>query len=255
MMTERTAVELFHLAFLSALREAVGRDEFVVKGGANLRFYFGSPRYSEDIDLDVPDAAPSRFSEKVARALDGRLLHRMLATENITIDRMNQAERSQTKEKWKIGLAHPAMAYSASTRVEISYREYPYPREASVVEPMSSEMRRAYPHLHLPLVYHYLPAAALEQKIIALKDRSATQPRDVFDLDILFRAYPDALRSGDIDRSLLSIAIDRTMSISYELYAAKVGAFLEPGLEHLATREHWNALSLSVVDRLEELAR
>lgn len=255
MMTERTAVELFHLAFLGALRETAGRDEFVVKGGANLRFYFGSPRYSEGIDLDVPGAAPSRFSEKVARALDGRLLHRMLATDSIEIDRMNQAERSQTKEKWKIGLIHPAMAYSASTRVEISYREYPYPREASVVEPMGDEMRRAYPHLHLPLVRHYLPSAAIEQKIIALKDRSATQPRDVFDLDVLFRAHPNALRRGDVDRSALNTAIDRIMGISYELYVAKVGAFLEPGLEHLGTRAYWDALSVSVVDRLGELAR
>jgi hypothetical protein len=254
-MTERHVVELFHLAFLGALREAAGRDEFIVKGGANLRFYFGSPRYSEDLDLDVPDAAPTRFSEKMARALDGRLLHRVLAADGIEIDRMNQVERSQTKEKWKIGLRHPSLGYSASTRVEVSYREYPYPHDASVTEPMGSEMRRAYPHLRLPLVRHYLPAAAITQKIVALKDRSLTQPRDVFDLDILFRGYPRALAPGDVDPSLLSVAIDRIISISYPLYQAKVGAFLEPGLEHLAAREYWDALSVSVVERLEEIRR
>ena len=254
-MTERHVVERFHLAFLSALREAAGRDEFIVKGGANLRFYFGSPRYSEDLDLDVPDAAPSRFSEKMARALDGQLLHRILGADGIEIDRMNRTERSHTKEKWKIGLRHPSLGYSASTRVEISYREYPYPHDASVTEPMGGEMQRAYPHLRLPLVRHYLPAAAITQKIVALKDRSATQPRDVFDLDILFRGCPRALLSGDVDPNLLNVAIDRIMSISYELYQAKVGAFLEPGLEHLATREYWDALSVSVVERLEEIGR
>ena len=50
--TVRQVVEMFHLVFLRAL-VAKGDDKalFALKGGCNLRFYFGSLRYSEDIDF------------------------------------------------------------------------------------------------------------------------------------------------------------------------------------------------------------
>ena len=53
-MNERQVVESFHLALLTALGERGGRDAFVLKGGTNLRFFFDSLCYSEDIDIDVP---------------------------------------------------------------------------------------------------------------------------------------------------------------------------------------------------------
>jgi hypothetical protein len=45
--------ELFHLAFLRALARKIPASSFAVKGGSNLRFFFSSDRYSEDIDLDI----------------------------------------------------------------------------------------------------------------------------------------------------------------------------------------------------------
>jgi len=45
--------ELFHLVFLRDLARSVKPSSFVLKGGANLRFFFGSPRYSEDMDIDA----------------------------------------------------------------------------------------------------------------------------------------------------------------------------------------------------------
>ena len=39
----------------------------------------------------------------------------------------------------------------------------------------------------------------LGQKIGALAQRSETEPRDVFDLDLLLSTYPDAIKSGDVD--------------------------------------------------------
>ena len=51
----RTAqiIEHFHLAFLLVLAGRLAQSSYVLKGGANLRYFFGSFRYSEDIDLDV----------------------------------------------------------------------------------------------------------------------------------------------------------------------------------------------------------
>ncbi len=47
------AIECFHLAFLATLRASVQPQRYVLKGGANLRYFYASNRYSEDIDLDI----------------------------------------------------------------------------------------------------------------------------------------------------------------------------------------------------------
>ena len=54
-LSARQSIELFHLVFLRAL-VAKGEDKTLIalKGGCNLRFYFDSVRYSEDIDFDSP---------------------------------------------------------------------------------------------------------------------------------------------------------------------------------------------------------
>ena len=45
--------EVFHFCFLHRLLKISDINLYVLKGGVNLRFFFGSPRYSEDMDLDV----------------------------------------------------------------------------------------------------------------------------------------------------------------------------------------------------------
>lgn len=45
--------EGFHVVLLRALAERLQGRDWVLKGGTNLRLYFGSIRFSEDIDLDV----------------------------------------------------------------------------------------------------------------------------------------------------------------------------------------------------------
>jgi hypothetical protein len=43
--------EGFHVVLLRALAERLQGRDWVLKGGTNLRLYFGSIRFSEDIDL------------------------------------------------------------------------------------------------------------------------------------------------------------------------------------------------------------
>jgi hypothetical protein len=52
-LPETAAREVFHLLFLERLFVASQASQYVLKGGVNLRLFFGSPRYSEDMDLDV----------------------------------------------------------------------------------------------------------------------------------------------------------------------------------------------------------
>ena len=51
MYTPHQQREIFHLLFLERLLKVSDPRAFVLKGGANLRFFFGSPRYSEDLDV------------------------------------------------------------------------------------------------------------------------------------------------------------------------------------------------------------
>lgn len=66
-LTARQSVELFHLVFLHAF-VAQDKERVAVKGGCNLRFFMGSVRYSEDMDLDT--AIPkTTLKNKVDRLL------------------------------------------------------------------------------------------------------------------------------------------------------------------------------------------
>lgn len=49
--SDAQSIEIFHLLFLRVLAKGQA-NWFTLKDGANLRYFFGSPRYSNDIDLD-----------------------------------------------------------------------------------------------------------------------------------------------------------------------------------------------------------
>lgn len=51
--SDKQTVELFHLLFLQQLGTRLEKKLYALKGGCNLRFFFRSVRYSEDLDLDV----------------------------------------------------------------------------------------------------------------------------------------------------------------------------------------------------------
>jgi hypothetical protein len=53
------AVEYFHLQVSRLLLAGPDKGSFAIKGGCNLRLFFESPRYSEDIDFDVGERVPA----------------------------------------------------------------------------------------------------------------------------------------------------------------------------------------------------
>jgi hypothetical protein len=50
-LSDAQIIELFHVAFLDVLSKRVDLSRYVLRGGANLRYFFGSLRYSEGFDL------------------------------------------------------------------------------------------------------------------------------------------------------------------------------------------------------------
>ena len=74
MLLDRQGVELFHLHFVRLLCSGPDKDRFAIKGGCNLRFFFESVRYSEDLDLDVERIPVHTLKEKVGKILEGAAL-------------------------------------------------------------------------------------------------------------------------------------------------------------------------------------
>jgi hypothetical protein len=97
-------VEVFHLLFLAELGRQLDKQIYAVKGGCNLRFFFGSPRYSEALDLDVEKVQTSTLSKKVSRLLTGRPLTLLLATHELVVRRTSMPKQTDTTQRWKIEL-------------------------------------------------------------------------------------------------------------------------------------------------------
>lgn len=70
MGSDRQNVEFFHLSLVRLLCAGPDKDAFTIKGGCNLRFFFGSVRYSEDLDLDVSERVPVHaLKDRMSRIL------------------------------------------------------------------------------------------------------------------------------------------------------------------------------------------
>src|SRR5216684_1967120 len=102
MLSDRQTVELFHLQFVRLLCAGPDKDRFAIKGGCNLRFFFESIRYSEDIDFDVVrDVQPHKLAEKVGKILEGPALVSSLRSQGLSLERVNASKQTDTTQRWK----------------------------------------------------------------------------------------------------------------------------------------------------------
>src|SRR5437867_1758937 len=117
MLSDRQVVELFHLHFVRLLCSGPDRDRFVIKGGCNLRFFFESVRYSEDIDLDVARLPVHTLKEKVARVLDGQPLALTLRSRGIAVRDVTAPKQTETTQRWKVALTAEGRALELHTKI------------------------------------------------------------------------------------------------------------------------------------------
>lgn len=249
MRSDRQAVEFFHLQFARLLFSAPDKDRFALKGGCNLRFFFESVRYSEDMDLDVARVPVHALKERVARLLEGPALALPLQSRGLAIREVSAPKQTETTQRWKIGLAQAGRAPGLHTKIEFSRRES---SEESVVEPFSGTILAEYQMMPV-LGSHYPLASALRQKVGALVGRSVVQARDVFDLAVLFaRAGGKADALAPV-RAMLPRALERSMDVSFADFKSQVVSFLKAELvEEYGTREAWDLLQARVVEALEK---
>lgn len=243
-------IELFHLAFLGVLQVRMNQDNYVLKGGANLRYFFGSPRYSADIDFDAVDISSWKLGDKVDEVLASRSLPMIIRTQGLTVSEVTKPKQTETTQRWKVALRLPEQRELIRTKIEFSHRGNDRRNRLEQVPPQVVERYALRP----PTVRRYLPEAMIEQKIYALGERAETQARDVFDLDLLFRQFPKIAQPGAIGIDRVDVAIDRVLEFSFEAFQSLIVRFLEPEVVELYDRpEVWDEMQRYVVDRLVSL--
>lgn len=245
--------ELFHLEFLRWFTRKVNPKCFALKGDSNLRFFFSSFRYSEDMDLDLQHIAAGKIKDIVMSILTASSFHDILkpfGIESVVPPDMRRAKQTQTTQRFKVHLMSSS-GEDLFTKVEFSRRGF---TGKTVVGPVSNVILRAY---RLPplLVAHYDMKSAIKQKIVALNTRAAVQARDLFDLYVLSSQYEHALEGEvKINAAESTKACERAFEISFEQFRDTVVAYLLPEDQAIYNSpSRWDEIKLEVADFIEEL--
>lgn len=250
-MTARQIVELFHLVFVRALFANVGdKTLLAIKGGINMRFYFQSPRFSEDLDLDVITMSKGALENRVDRLLASPMITSPLKARGIVIKDISKPKQTNTVQRWKLEVASPSASIHDRTKIEFSRRDA---GQAGVLERIDDQVANAY-DLPAFLANHYPCAHAVRQKVHALAGRDQTQPRDVFDLHVLFARADAPMKLDDEAVTWIDAAVKNGSDLTYDQYVSLVVAYLDPQqVELYSSRDAWDAMQLGVIERLEAL--
>lgn len=214
-------IEFFHLAFLQVLQTRLQQTHYAVKGGASLRYFFESPRYSEDIDLDAIDIETWRLKEAVDRVLASSAIDLLLRGGGLEVSEIVKHKQTETTQRWKPMIDAQGRRAPLRTRIEFSHGGADSRR---ILEAVPDRIVAPYA-LRPPTMLHYTAPAAIEQKVTALALRPETQARDVFDLELLVEAFHD-----------------------------QVAPFLDPEIADLYhDRAAWDQMRGFVIERLGEM--
>jgi hypothetical protein len=238
-------IELFHISFLDSLGRRLDPSRYVLKGGANLRYFFDSLRYSADIDLDLLGVPAWNLEKKVDDLLAKGPLDLLMRPAKVGIRECTKPKQTDTTQRWKVGLEAPYRDDLIRTKIEFSHRES---REGYRLEVIPGRVVEPYA-LRPPSVQHYFGDVPAEQKVAALAGRSETQARDVFDLDLLLRRRP--FRKQSIDPEVLEAAADRALELPYDAFRDQVLPFLEPDAVELYDAAAWEQMQTFVAEKLE----
>ncbi len=250
MLTSLEQREAFHLLFLRELVRSAPLESFVLKGGSNLRFFFGSIRYSEDMDLDAGDIPVHALTDRVMAILEAPALSAAMRPhgirEVVPPDLMH-AKQTETVQRFKVHLLTTANE-DLFTKVEFSRRGFDAPLKAEAVSTAVLSRYRM-PPLIAP---HYTAATAVRQKLRALLSRARPQARDVFDLWVLSTQVKPSGMVAALAADEVAEARDRILSIDFNEYRDAVVAYLGPDDQPAHdSPDFWDAIRLQVLSGIE----
>lgn len=255
------AREAFHTLLLQRLRDTLPKGTWRLKGGVNLRLFFGSVRYSEDMDFDANSRARDALKREMRKILKDRPFLARLA--RLGIRDVRQEGRAihkdtETTLRFKMQLVVQG-GISLPTKLETSFRpgctddiEIEEPADPAVVG-------RYLEPAELPLlVPHYPLLPTVRQKLAALALRNQVQARDVFDLFAITKGSTTGvdlplLRKNLADATLLE-ARTRALDLPYEAYEGKVLEFLDETVRQ-AWANRWVEQQIFVADLAEEIMK
>lgn len=243
----RETVELFHLLFLDHFGRKTDKNLYALKGGGNLRFFHGSPRYSQDIDLDVHIIGKQTLANKVDRILESAPFQGVLRSHGLEMSDISKSKQTETTQRWKLAIVGPRASLAARTKIEFSHRPFDDGVRFESINPALVSKYRLSPIL----TNHYGRETAYAQKVVTLASRPQTQARDVFDLDLLLRSGVTSRVLKRATSSKINQAVTTAMSVTFEDFKGQVIAYLEP--EHQSqynSKQVWEEIILRVVNAL-----
>jgi hypothetical protein len=245
--------EIFHIEFLRCLAADMPTGFWALKGGVNLRLFFKSIRYSEDMDIDVVELPVASIIKRVMRILRSPSFRENLKTYGITGIRppeMTSAKQTATTQRFKVHLTTSA-GDDYFTKVEFSRRGF---QGEPVAEPVPPAVLRPYAMASL-VAPHYPAAAAAAQKISAVLSRSVLQARDIFDLYLLSsQVRPGGVRLSLPGKTELAKVRENILEPGFELFRDVVAAYLAPEDRKVYSAPGvWDEIKLKAADFVEEL--
>ncbi|MCD6413650.1 MAG: nucleotidyl transferase AbiEii/AbiGii toxin family protein [Elusimicrobia bacterium] len=247
--------EIFHLEFLRFFFRKMRIKFFSIKGGSNLRFFFRSVRYSEDMDIDVSGVSVSVLKDSVLKVLQMPSFQNSIeqfGIERIVLPDMTKAKQTQTTQRFKLHLITSA-GEDLFTKIEFSRRGF---SGQIVVQTVLDTVLRPYkmPPLMAP---HYDIYSTAVQKIGALASRAVIQARDIFDLYVLTSQIDlNQLRKKRIKKSILKKAYENIFEISFERFRDTVVSYLSSEDQAIYNSSHqWDEVRLKVAKLIEELEK
>jgi len=249
MLTERQAIEVYHLIFVAHLGRRVDKAFFAIKGGCNLRFFCRSIRYSEDIDFDIRTMATGTLAKNVNTILASPAFKQALRVKQIEVEHVTPAKQTETTQRWKAGI-RLADGPAIPTKIEFSRRNGL--DNGHQLEPVDAELIRTY-QLAPVLSQHYSLEASFRQKIAALSRRAVTQARDIFDLKLLLDAGAGREELPKDITAEIPRAVENAMTIGFDEFSGQVRAYLAADYqEYYGTKKVWEMLQQQVVNALKK---
>lgn len=246
--------EVFHLEFLRRFSAKVKGKNYAVKGGVNLRFFFGSVRYSEDMDIDISGISTACLRDTVLDILKSRLFRdslRSFGIGNITAPDMAKAKQTETTQRFKTHLL-TASGEDLFTKIEFSRRGF---FGAAVMETASPVLLRNY---KIPpfFVSHYPAVPAAAQKIKALASRKEAQARDIFDLFMLIgRVDAGEIKQLKLTQNILQEAYERIFAVNFAIFRDTVVSYLSDEDRGIyGNEDRWQDLQLKAAEFINSVA-
>lgn len=250
MLTAKQYVEIFHLIFLKHLESKLDKALFALKGGCNLRFFYKSIRYSEDMDFDVRVIAKQTLQNKINKLFSSVGLLQSLRSKGIEILNVSEPKQTETTQRWKLSLRGAGLSLSLPTKIEFSRREM---TEEVAFEAVDMDLIHAY-QLYPIITNHYIKQAAFNQKVNALIHRSETQARDIFDLKLLLDLGVDPKKLNAALKKKINVAIENAISIGFSEFKSHVHAYLmEEYQDYYKSPASWHDVQSAVIQALESI--